>query len=118
MAKYSLHNHIIRNIKCIDVSLHLLLTHVYISLCRLILGMMITSAFLSMWLSNTATTAMMLPIANAILESLFGDLATLKENCKVKDETEGELLCRVSPTVPHTSSEKMKTYTIAKSGQI
>uniref|UniRef100_A0A3P9APR0 Solute carrier family 13 member 3 n=1 Tax=Esox lucius TaxID=8010 RepID=A0A3P9APR0_ESOLU len=48
----------------------------------LILGMMITSAFLSMWLSNTATTAMMLPIANAILESLFGDLATLKENCK------------------------------------
>uniref|UniRef100_A0A8C8LYY1 Solute carrier family 13 member 3 n=1 Tax=Oncorhynchus tshawytscha TaxID=74940 RepID=A0A8C8LYY1_ONCTS len=68
----------------------------------LILGMMITSAFLSMWLSNTATTAMMLPIANAILESLFGDLDTLKENCKVKDETEGELLCRVSPTVPYT----------------
>uniref|UniRef100_A0A8C7SUV6 Solute carrier family 13 member 3 n=1 Tax=Oncorhynchus mykiss TaxID=8022 RepID=A0A8C7SUV6_ONCMY len=71
----------------------------------LILGMMITSAFLSMWLSNTATTAMMLPIANAILESLFGDLATLKENCKVKDETEGELLCRVSPTVPYTLPE-------------
>uniref|UniRef100_A0A8C7FTV6 Solute carrier family 13 member 3 n=1 Tax=Oncorhynchus kisutch TaxID=8019 RepID=A0A8C7FTV6_ONCKI len=77
----------------------------------LILGMMNTSAFLSMWLSNTATTAMMLPIANAILESLFGDLATLKENCKVKEETEGELLCRVSPTVPHTSSENIKTYT-------
>ncbi|CAB1336546.1 unnamed protein product [Coregonus sp. 'balchen'] len=56
----------------------------------LILGMMITSAFLSMWLSNTATTAMMLPIANAILESLFGDLAILKENCKVKDETGGQ----------------------------
>ncbi|XP_055747884.1 Na(+)/dicarboxylate cotransporter 3-like isoform X2 [Salvelinus fontinalis] len=56
----------------------------------LILGMMITSAFLSMWLSNTATTAMMLPIANAILETLFGDLATLKENCKVKEETEGQ----------------------------
>uniref|UniRef100_A0A8C7M739 Solute carrier family 13 member 3 n=1 Tax=Oncorhynchus kisutch TaxID=8019 RepID=A0A8C7M739_ONCKI len=56
----------------------------------LILGMMNTSAFLSMWLSNTATTAMMLPIANAILESLFGDLATLKENCKVKEETEGQ----------------------------
>uniref|UniRef100_A0A8C8DEW9 Solute carrier family 13 member 3 n=1 Tax=Oncorhynchus tshawytscha TaxID=74940 RepID=A0A8C8DEW9_ONCTS len=72
----------------------------------LILGMMNTSAFLSMWLSNTATTAMMLPIANAILESLFGDLATLKENCKVKEETEGELLCRVSPTVPHTSKSE------------
>ncbi|XP_053308984.1 Na(+)/dicarboxylate cotransporter 3 [Spea bombifrons] len=40
---------------------------------RLILGMMITTAFLSMWLSNTASTAMMLPIANAILKSLFGE---------------------------------------------
>uniref|UniRef100_A0A4W6EAZ9 Solute carrier family 13 member 3 n=1 Tax=Lates calcarifer TaxID=8187 RepID=A0A4W6EAZ9_LATCA len=49
----------------------------------LILGMMLTSSFLSMWLSNTATTAMMLPIANAILESLFGDLETLKQKCKV-----------------------------------
>uniref|UniRef100_A0A3B4CNH2 Solute carrier family 13 member 3 n=1 Tax=Pygocentrus nattereri TaxID=42514 RepID=A0A3B4CNH2_PYGNA len=57
----------------------------------LILGMMLTSSFLSMWLSNTATTAMMLPIANAILESLFGDLETLKENAKVKNDPEGEL---------------------------
>uniref|UniRef100_A0AAY4BE96 Solute carrier family 13 member 3 n=1 Tax=Denticeps clupeoides TaxID=299321 RepID=A0AAY4BE96_9TELE len=57
----------------------------------LILGMMITSSFLSMWLSNTATTAMMLPIANAILESLFGDLETLKENCKVKEESDVKL---------------------------
>lgn len=56
----------------------------------LILGMMITSAFLSMWLSNTATTAMMLPIANAILESLFGDLETLKENCKITIEPESQ----------------------------
>uniref|UniRef100_A0A2K6FXM1 Solute carrier family 13 member 3 n=1 Tax=Propithecus coquereli TaxID=379532 RepID=A0A2K6FXM1_PROCO len=39
---------------------------------RLILGIMVTTSFLSMWLSNTASTAMMLPIANAILKSLFG----------------------------------------------
>ncbi|KAG5838132.1 solute carrier family 13 member 3 [Anguilla anguilla] len=56
----------------------------------LILGMMLTSSFLSMWLSNTATTAMMLPIASAILESLFGDLQTLKDNCKIKDEPDGK----------------------------
>lgn len=56
---------------------------------RLILGMMVTSSFLSMWLSNSATTAMMLPIANAILESLFGDLETLKEKCKVTHDPEG-----------------------------
>jgi len=34
---------------------------------RIILGMMIATAFLSMWVSNTATTLMMLPIALSIL---------------------------------------------------
>ena len=34
---------------------------------RLILGMMVATAFLSMWISNTATTLIMLPIGLAIL---------------------------------------------------
>uniref|UniRef100_A0A8D0UH10 Solute carrier family 13 member 3 n=1 Tax=Sus scrofa TaxID=9823 RepID=A0A8D0UH10_PIG len=46
---------------------------------RLILGMMVTTSFLSMWLSNTASTAMMLPIANAILKSLFGQKEARKD---------------------------------------
>ncbi|CAL8256305.1 Na(+)/dicarboxylate cotransporter 3 isoform X2 [Gadus morhua] len=58
----------------------------------LILGMMLTASFLSMWLSNTATTAMMLPIANAILESLFGDLETLKRNCRSGEDAENEVI--------------------------
>uniref|UniRef100_A0A3Q1GLU1 Solute carrier family 13 member 2 n=1 Tax=Acanthochromis polyacanthus TaxID=80966 RepID=A0A3Q1GLU1_9TELE len=36
----------------------------------LMMGFMIVSAFLSMWISNTATSAMMLPIAHAVLQQL------------------------------------------------
>nr|XP_035925580.1 solute carrier family 13 member 3 isoform X2 [Halichoerus grypus] len=46
---------------------------------RLILGMMVTTSFLSMWLSNTASTAMMLPIASAILKSLFSQKEAQKD---------------------------------------
>lgn len=39
---------------------------------RLVLGVMLATAFISMWISNTATAAMMYPIALAI-GSLFGE---------------------------------------------
>jgi solute carrier family 13 (sodium-dependent dicarboxylate transporter), member 2/3/5 len=37
---------------------------------RLVLGFMVATAFLSMWISNTATTMMMLPIATAVVRQL------------------------------------------------
>ncbi|KAM3617829.1 uncharacterized protein V6R79_011686 [Siganus canaliculatus] len=86
------------------------LTIVGVKPAWLILGMMLTSSFLSMWLSNTATTAMMLPIANAILQSLFGDLETLKKKCKSPDDPESDIINGSSivklHSLPSVPSEK------------
>uniref|UniRef100_A0A8D3B779 Solute carrier family 13 member 2 n=1 Tax=Scophthalmus maximus TaxID=52904 RepID=A0A8D3B779_SCOMX len=45
----------------------------------LMIGFMSTTAFLSMWISNTASTAMMLPIANAVLQQLCETEANAEE---------------------------------------
>ncbi|KAG7478815.1 solute carrier family 13 member 2 isoform X2 [Solea senegalensis] len=45
----------------------------------LMIGFMSTTAFLSMWISNTASTAMMLPIANAVLQQLSDTEARSEE---------------------------------------
>jgi len=44
----------------------------------IILGFMVSTAFLSMWISNTATTVMMLPIASSMINLLTKN--TLPEN--------------------------------------
>ena len=49
------------------------------SVSKIILGFMIATAFLSMWISNTATTVMMLPIGMAII-------LQLKDNPKTKED--------------------------------
>lgn len=64
------------------------------SVPRLILGMMVTTSFLSMWLSNTASTAMMLPIASAILKSLFSQKEAQKDLNWPSDENTGEAVER------------------------
>ena len=62
---------------------------------------MITTAFLSMWLSNTATTAMMVPIAEAVLIELKADkkrTTTKTSNIEMEEKEPGvyvAVLCRV-----------------------
>lgn len=49
---------------------------------KVILGFMLATAFLSMWISNTATSVMMLPIGIAIIKELKDNPATIKDENK------------------------------------
>jgi len=46
---------------------------------RIILGFMVATAFMSMWISNTATSVMMLPIGMAIISQLRDNPATVED---------------------------------------
>jgi len=50
---------------------------------KIILGFMIATAFLSMWISNTATAVMMLPIGMAIISQLKDNPATREDENKI-----------------------------------
>src|SRR5690606_37588019 len=46
---------------------------------KIILGFMVATAFISMWISNTATAVMMLPIGMAIISQLKDNPATIED---------------------------------------
>jgi len=53
------------------------------SVVNIILGFMLATAFLSMWISNTATSVMMLPIGLAIVTQLKDNPDTIEDENKV-----------------------------------
>ncbi len=50
---------------------------------KIILGFMVATAFLSMWISNTATSVMMLPIGMSIVSQLKDDRRTAKDENEI-----------------------------------
>ncbi len=50
---------------------------------KIILGFMIATAFLSMWISNTATSVMMLPIGMSIISQLKDNPSTIEDENKI-----------------------------------
>ena len=73
MEKWNLHKRIAINI----------VSFVGIKPSSIIIGFIIASAFLSMWVSNTATAIMMLPIAMSILELVDRDESSDKINFEI-----------------------------------
>ncbi|MFX0556389.1 SLC13 family permease [Maribacter sp. CXY002] len=69
IEKWNLHRRIALNI------IHLIGSDVR----KIILGFMVATAFLSMWISNTATSVMMLPIGLAIIKQLQDNPDTIED---------------------------------------
>ena len=73
MQKWNLHKRIALNI----------ISFIGTDVVKIILGFMVATAFLSMWISNTATAVMMLPIAMAIVDQLKDNPNTIENENKV-----------------------------------
>ncbi|KAM3601264.1 uncharacterized protein V6R79_009910 [Siganus canaliculatus] len=73
----------------------------------LLIGFMTVSAFLSMWISNTATAAMMLPISNAVLQQLKDtEVKAEARECHGTAEDNEAFELEITETQGETNDEK------------
>eukprot|EP00794_Sanderia_malayensis_P007051 gene7051-7843_t len=79
---------------------------------RLMLGFMIVTAFVSMWITNTATTAMMTPIMEAVLKQLDEEYFPEKYAEKIKEPNIEEM----QHEVEDVASSNIELVDVAKQG--
>ena len=78
---------------------------------RLMLGLMLPTMFLSMWISNTATTAMMVPIVDAVLIELENDLNKGRDD-DVSAEDEDAMVVGEDGAVVEMRTRQVQVYPI------
>ena len=75
------------------------------------LGLMLPTMFLSMWISNTATTAMMVPIVDAVLIELENDLNKGRDD-DVSAEDEDAMVIGEDGAVVEMRTRQVQVYPI------
>merc|ERR1711963_738996 len=81
--------------------------------CKLLFGFMITTGWLSMWISNTATTAMMIPIVDAVAQ-VYGENSYVDLDEEVQEEDQNAPLA--APEASEADTEPIVEFKVVDQG--